>query len=193
MQRRLILGSSSKPRQMLLQQLSIPFEVTSPNVDESRIDNESPTEMVLRLAELKARIVAKKFPNDIIIGADQIGVLENDILGKPLTLEVAQEYLKKISGKSLVFYIGLCLLDAKHNHLQASLETFTVKFRPLTTEMISHYLEKEQPLYCAGSFKAEGLGITLVEEFQGKDFTGLIGLPLIKLTDMLRNVGLNPI
>jgi septum formation protein len=193
MTRHLILGSSSKPRRMLLERFQIPFDIAHPDVDETPLPDESPSQMVLRLAEIKARTVAEKYPNDIIIGADQVGVLENEILGKPLSFENAIQQLQKMSQKHVQFYIGLCVLDAKKQTQEVVLETFDVKFRQLDLPMIENYLRKDQPLQCAGSFKAEGLGIALVDEFFGKDFTALIGLPLIRLTRMLENAGIYPL
>lgn len=191
--KQLILGSTSKPREALLRRLNIPFEIAAPDIDETPLDHETPTELVLRLAEKKARAVAEKFPHALIIGADQVGVLENTILGKPLTYENAMKQLQQASGKCMHFFIGLCLLDAETQTYQIALEEFNVIYRPLTPTMIQNYLQKEQPLDCAGSCKAEGLGITLIEEFQGKDFTALIGLPLIRLVSMLEKAGMNPL
>jgi septum formation protein len=190
LQKKLILGSASKPRQMLLQRLQIPFEIASPDIDETPLPTESPMDLVTRLAVEKAQAVAKSFPDALIIGADQVGVLDDVILGKPLTHENAVAQLLKASGKRMRFYIGLCLLDAEKQSQQIAMEEFDVIFRPLTQEMIENYLQKEQPYQCAGSCKAEGLGITLIEEFQGKDFTALIGLPLIRLTRMLESAGI---
>jgi septum formation protein len=189
MKRKLILASTSQPRKMLLERLQVPFDTVAPDVDETPLANETPEELVSRLAEAKARKVTQSYPDALIIGADQVGVVENKIVGKPLTLQNAQQQLHDLSGKRIRFYIGLCVLDAKQNTQQLSVETYDVQYRVLTDKMIANYLQKEQPLHCAGSCKAEGLGITLIEAFEGKDFTALIGLPLIKLTSML-NVNL---
>lgn len=193
MRKRLVLGSSSKPRQKLLTSLQIPFDVASPDIDESPLPDETPTQLVLRLAEAKARKIAETFPEAVIIGADQVGVLDEEILCKPLNHENAVQQLQKMSGRRVDFLIGLCLLDAKDNSQQISLENFSVTFRPLTLKMIETYLEKENPLQCAGSFRAEGLGIALVSEYHDTDFSALVGLPLIRLTKMLENVGLGPL
>lgn len=193
MKRQLILGSSSKPRKLLLERLQIPFQVASPDVDETPLPAEPPSDMVLRLAEIKARKIAEQFPTALIIGADQVGVLQDEILGKPLTIEKAKQQLQKMSGQHIQFLIGLCLYDANNQTQQLSLETFDVKFRHLTPELINHYIQKDLPLQCAGSFRAEGLGITLVDKFQGDDFTALIGLPLIRLTRMLEQAGMGPL
>ena len=182
---KLILASSSKPRQLLLQRLQVPFTVAPSHIDETPLRNENPSDMVVRLAKEKATEVANQFSDALIIGADLVGLLENTILGKPLTHENAIKQLAFVSGKHVRFLIGLCLLDTKNKTEQLSLETYDVYFRPLTLPMSENYLNKESALECAGSFKAEGLGITLVEKFVGNDFTALIGLPLIKLTHML--------
>lgn len=191
--RQLVLGSTSQPRKELLARLLLPFQVAAPDVDETPLAKETPTELVIRLAELKARTVAAKFPDALIIGADQVGVLDNNILGKPLTYENAAKQLRDASGKHMQFFIGLCLLDTRTGTKQTALETFDVVYRQLTNKQIEHYLQREQPLQCAGSCKAEGLGIALIEEFQGKDYTALIGLPLIRLVSMLKAAGLDPL
>jgi len=191
--RRLILGSTSKPRQALLERLQIPFEIAAPHVDETPLVNETPQDLVLRLAEKKARVVSERFPDALIIGADQVGVLDNIIQGKPLTYDNAVQQLQAASGKRMEFYIGLCLFDSREQHVQLAIEKYDVIYRKLSLPMIKNYLAKEQPLHCAGSCKAEGLGIALIEEFQGKDFTALIGLPLISLVAMLEKAGLNPL
>jgi len=193
MHRQLILGSTSKPRQTLLERLQLPFQIAAPDVDETPLPDESPEALVLRLAEKKARVVSEKFPDALVIGADQVGILDDMILGKPLTYENAAKQLGAASGKRMTFFIGLCLFDGRTQTYQLALEKFDVIYRTLTANMIENYLRKEQPLHCAGSCKAEGLGITLIEEFQGKDFTALIGLPLIRLTTMLNAAGLSPL
>jgi septum formation protein len=183
--RQLILGSTSKPRYSLLQRLQIPFEVAAPNIDETPELAETPENLVRRLALQKAKEVAKQFPDALIIGADQVGVIDGVIQGKPLTYENAYVQLQNASGKTIRFFIGLCLYDARDKTYQIAIEEFDVVYRKLSLQTIEKYLKKEQPLECAGSCKAEGLGITLIEEFRGKDFTALIGLPLIRLVDML--------
>lgn len=189
----LILASTSKPRRALLERLKIPFKTASPDVDETPLENEAPEQMVLRLAEAKARKVAIQFPDALLIGADQVGVLGKEILGKPLTQEKAIEQLTFMSGKKVDFYIGLCLFDAKEQNLQLTLETFAVTFKTFTLKTIENYLNREQVLHCAGSFKAEGLGIALVKQFHDTDFSALIGLPLIKLISLLENIGRGPL
>lgn len=185
----LILGSSSPARLALLQRLQIPFTQMSPDVDETALPGEKAEDLVLRLAKAKACAI----PNTdaLIIGCDQVGVLDNTILCKPLTHEKAAQQLRLMSNQRIRFLTGLCLLDTRNNHYQLALETYDVYFRSLSDEMIEAYLQKEKPLHCAGSFQAEGLGITLISKFQGDDYTALIGLPLIRLVDMLSKIGPN--
>jgi septum formation protein len=190
---KLILASSSKPRLSLLQRLQIPFDVVVPDVDETPLPHETPSQLVVRLAEKKARAVADKHPDALIIGADQVGVLRNEIQGKPHTYENAVKQLQQASGQRMRFFIGLCVLDAKTATHQMALEEFDVIYRQLTQTMIEKYLQKEQPFECAGSCKAEGLGIALIHEFQGTDFTALIGLPLIRLISLLEHYGMDPL
>jgi len=188
MNKQLILASSSKPRQMLLQRLQIPFLVAPSYIDETMRPDEHPSDMVLRLAQEKAYAVSNQFPNAIIIGSDQVGCVEGHVLGKPLTYENAIKQLTLVSNKCVNFLIGLCVLNTENNTRQISLEKFDVQFRKLTRKMIENYLEKENVLACAGSFKAEGLGVTLAEKLIGDDYTALIGLPLIRLTRMLESI-----
>lgn len=182
----LILSSSSPARRSLLARLQIPFTSISPLVDESRLSNESIESMVERLALLKAHAVAAQFPNAFIIGADSVGALGNELLTKPVTHEKAIKQLLSVSGKTVRFYTGLCLHDANKQSSQLAVETYDVHFRQLTLEEIKDYISKESVLECAGAFQAESLGITLVEKFSGDDYTTLIGLPLIRLSKMLR-------
>jgi septum formation protein len=186
----LILASTSAPRKLLLERLCIPFEYVAPNVNETPLDHETPNEMVVRLAKEKAEAVAMQFPDSVIIGADQVGVLDNTILGKPLTHDKAIVQLQQLSGKTVTFSIGLCVLNTVNNNQQVLLENFTVVYRTLSQEMIENYLQKESVLNCAGSFKVEGLGIALVEKLIGADYTALIGLPLIQLIRMLEQAGI---
>lgn len=187
--RQIVLASSSPYRKELLQRLQLEFETTSPNVDETAHIDESSPDLVIRLATSKAYAVAAEYPNAIIIGSDQIAVCEEHILGKPGTLENATKQLKFISGKLVTFYTGLCVLDASNKALQRDYVKFFVEFRQLSDEMIASYLAKEPAFNCAGSFKSEGLGIALTLRMSGKDPTTLVGLPLIRLTQMLEKAG----
>lgn len=187
--RRLILASTSPFRRELLMRLSLPFSVQAPDVDETRLPGEDAPALVTRLAEWKARAVAESEPGALIIGSDQAAVLDGDIIGKPGDHQRATAQLQRASGRTVTFYTGLCLLDGVSGVCQVAVEEFRVVFRPLSAAMIEAYLQREQPYQCAGSFKSEGLGITLFERLAGDDPTSLIGLPLIRLTRMLEAVG----
>jgi septum formation protein len=189
----LVLASSSKPRKLLLQRLGMPFKVIASNVDETPLLNEPPRDLVLRLAKQKAIALANQFPDALIIGADQVGVLDNTILCKPINYEQAIKQLQFMSGKRVQFLIGLSLLNTKDNTYQAHIETFDIVLKELSLAMIENYLKKEDPLNCAASFKVEGLGISLIEKMIGDDYTALIGLPLVRLIKMLENVGVRVI
>ena len=193
---RIILASSSEYRKKLLQSLISSFECISPDIDESLQMNESAQEYVSRLALEKAQTVANSIEANsptLIIGSDQCAVLNNEIITKPHTHEAAVKQLKASSGNTVVFYTGVCIVNFKSKSHQTICETFQVTFRKLTDRQINSYLKKDKPYDCAGSFKAEGLGITLFEKMQGDDPSALIGLPLIKLTSMLQTEGYDPI
>ncbi|PWU29011.1 MULTISPECIES: nucleoside triphosphate pyrophosphatase [unclassified Pseudomonas] len=183
--RPLILASSSPYRRELLQRLRLPFECASPDIDESPLAGESAEQLVRRLAEAKARVLAARFPQHLIIGSDQAAVQGQAILGKPHTLERAVEQLKASSGNSVSFLTGLALLDSASGRCQVDCIPFRVHFRELDEARIRRYLEAERPFDCAGSFKAEGLGVSLFRATEGEDGTSLVGLPLIRLVDML--------
>lgn len=181
----LVLASTSPFRRALLQRLGVPFETCSPNVDETAQPNEKPEELVQRLAISKAHAAHSFYPNALIIGSDQVAVIENKILGKPLTHDKAIEQLTFLSGKKVVFQTGLCVFNSQTKETLVEIVPFTVKFRELKKEQITNYLSKEPAYNCAGSFKSEGLGIALIEYMEGSDPNALIGLPLIRLTHML--------
>lgn len=185
----LVLASTSVFRKSLLERLQIPFECVAPNVDETPLENETPAELVRRLSELKARAVTAQFPNSLIIGSDQVSVVDNKIVGKPHTHEKAVQQLTAASGKTIDFLTGLALFNTATQTCQVDLVKFSVQFRQLTPEQIERYLRKEQPYQCAGSFRSESLGIALFEKMIGDDPTALIGLPLIRLTQMLESEG----
>jgi septum formation protein len=187
---RLILASSSPFRRELLARLMIPFEVVVPDVDETPYPSESPQALVERLAIAKARVVAIKHPDALVIGSDQVAVHNGEIVGKPLTHERAVEQLKTASGKTVTLYTGLALLHGSSGRVQSAVVPYGVTFRALTDKQIETYLRKEQPYHCAGSVKSEGLGVALLEKFDGEDPATLIGLPLIRLIRMLENEGL---
>lgn len=184
----LVLASTSPFRQALLQRLQLPFETFNPNVDESSQPHEKPEDLVQRLAILKAQAAQSSYPDALIIGSDQVAVVENKILGKPLTHDKAVEQLTFLSGKKVVFQTGLCVFNSKTKETLVDLISFTVKFRDLKKEQIERYLHKEPAYNCAGSFKSESLGIALVESMEGNDPNALIGLPLIRLIQMLEQL-----
>ena len=190
-QKQLVLGSTSPFRKELLQRLNKPFTTDSPNIDESLRERETPEKYVHRLAIEKAQAVSLKHPNSLIIGSDQCSILDGMIRGKPHTHENAAKQLSESSGKCVSFLTGLCLYDSSNNTYQSEVVSFDVNFRELTPAEIENYLLTEKPYQCAGSFKSEGLGISLFESMQGDDPTSLIGLPLICLTKMLRNSGIS--
>lgn len=189
--RPLVLASTSPYRKALLQRLGLPFETASPAADETPLPGETPDQLVRRLAEAKARAVAKQFPDALIIGSDQVAVLEGAILGKPGTHAAAMAQLRAASGKRVSFRTGLCLLNSGTGGAQVEVVSFDVCFRELTGEQIESYLRKEMPYDCAGSFKSEGLGIALFQRLEGDDPNALIGLPLIRLIAMLEAEGID--
>ncbi|WP_282372050.1 Maf family protein [Pseudomonas sp. PS02290] len=186
----LLLASSSPYRRELLDRLRLPFVCASPDIDESRRPNEPAIDLVTRLAREKAMALAERFPDHLIIGSDQVAVLGEQILGKPHTFERALEQLKESSGNSVSFLTGLALFNSRTGQCQVDCVPFTVHMRQLDEARISRYLHAEQPYDCAGSFKAEGLGVSLFRSTEGADATSVIGLPLIRLVDMLMNEGI---
>ncbi|MEH6456256.1 MAG: Maf family nucleotide pyrophosphatase [Cocleimonas sp.] len=185
----IVLGSTSPFRKELLQRLKLDFITDSPDIDETPLNNESPDTYVQRLSLEKAKAVTARHPNALVIGSDQCSVLDGEIRGKPHTHENAIKQLSASSGKRVSFLTGLCVYDSSDDSYQLEMIPFHVDFRELTTVEIESYLQAEKPYNCAGSFKSEGLGITLFKRLDGEDPTALIGLPLIKLSEMLRNKG----
>lgn len=186
---KIILASSSIYRKELLQRLQIPFETLSPCIDETPLPGELAKDSVLRLAELKARAIAKIYPQALIIGSDQVALLGNTHLGKPMNHDNAVLQLRSMRGREVTFYTALCLLNGATNRRQSKLIPYQIKFRQLSDQQIENYLMREQPYHCAGSAKSEGLGIALIESMYGEDPSALIGLPLIALVDMLTEEG----
>lgn len=184
---KLILGSSSPFRKMLLERLMVPFSTANPDIDETPLPNESPIELVERLAIEKAKAIAANHPNALIIGSDQVAMHGDEIVGKPHTHERAVQQLKTASGKEIHLYTGLALINSKTGAIQSEVVPFTVHFKELSEQVIESYLRKEEPYNCAGSVKSEGLGIALLNRFEGDDPNALIGLPLIRLIAMLEN------
>lgn len=185
----LILGSSSPYRKILLERFRLDFTTESPEIDERPLADETPEELVLRLSLEKAKSIAKNQDNTLIIGSDQCSILDGVIRGKPGNHENAVKQLSESSGKRVSFLTGLCLYDSEDHSWQLDLIPFHVDFRELSDKEIENYLLADKPYNCAGSFKSEGLGISLFKRMQGNDPTALIGLPLIRLSEMLRNKG----
>ncbi len=190
---KLILASSSPYRRALLARLKIPFEAISPDVDETARAGETPEQLVERLAREKARKVAASHRDALVIGSDQVAVYNGKIVGKPHGHDKAVAQLREASGRAVMLYTGLVLHNASTGKEQCEVIPYRVTFRTLTDELIESYLRKEQPYSCAGSVKSEGLGIALLEKFEGDDPNTLIGLPLIRLVRMLENEGISVI
>ena len=187
--RHLILGSTSRYRRELLQRLQIPFEVVSPEVDESQYAGESPEQLARRLALTKARAVAANFPDAVVIGSDQVADLAGQALGKPGSHARAVAQLRLMRGQNLVFHTAVAVVCLQSGFEQTDLAAVTVQFRALSDEEIDNYLLAEQPYDCAGSAKSEGLGIALLDSIHSDDPTALVGLPLIRTCRMLRAAG----
>lgn len=186
----IVLASSSSYRRELLTRLQLPFTCHSPEIDESPLPHETAHALVQRLALSKARTLAEQYPQHIIIGSDQVAVLDGRIIGKPGHAEGATQQLNAASGRSLVFLTGLAVIDTRTDTEQVDLVPFTVHFRTLNPAQIQRYIALEQPFDCAGSFKSEGLGVSLFRATEGSDTTSLVGLPLIRLCDMLNACGI---
>ncbi|HWV15980.1 MAG TPA: Maf family nucleotide pyrophosphatase [Cellvibrio sp.] len=189
----LLLASSSPYRRALLTRLGLEFNWEAPDIDESQRENETADSLVTRLSLAKAKALAGSHPNSLIIGSDQVAVLDNRILGKPHTHERARIQLQNASGRQVLFKTGLCLLNSATGKSQVAVVDFSVFFRELSNAQIDAYLNREKPYDCAGSFKAEGLGICLFSKLCGDDPNSLIGLPLITLTKMLASEDVDPL
>ncbi|WP_024699013.1 Maf family protein [Pseudomonas avellanae] len=187
----LLLASSSPYRRELLGRLRLPFACKSPDIDESHRPGEAAHDLVQRLAREKAQALAGEHPGHLIIGSDQVAVLDGQILGKPHTFERALEQLTAASGSRVTFLTGLALFNSSTGECQVDCVPFTVHMRELDQASIERYLRTEEPYDCAGSFKAEGLGVSLFRSTEGADATSLIGLPLIRLVDMLIKEGVS--
>ena len=187
----LVLASTSPFRRELLARLRLPFVTAAPDVDETRRPGEPAEALVQRLAEAKARAVAPAHPNALIIGSDQVACLGETILGKPGDRAGAIAQLEQASGHTVTFVTGLCLLDAATGAVRVLCEPFRVHFRTLTRARIEAYVDLEEPFNCAGSIRSEGLGIALFERLEGEDPAALIGLPLIRLTGLLAEAGVD--
>ncbi len=190
-QARLILGSTSRYRRELLQRLHLPFAVCAPEVDETPLPGETPAALARRLALAKARAVAARFPQALVIGSDQVADLDGQPIGKPSTHEKAVAQLSAMRGRTVVFQTALAVVCQSSGYEAQDLAPVSVRFRALSDAEIEHYLRTEQPYDCAGSAKSEGLGIALLDAIDSDDPTALIGLPLIRVARMLREGGLN--
>lgn len=188
--KRIVLASSSKSRRRLLERLKIDFEVHPPEIDETPRPGEMSESLVERLAVEKAQAVAATQPDALIVSSDQVGCIKNRILGKPATADNACRQLMLCSNSVVIFHTSLCLFDPAQSRPSLETVTTTVRFRKLTEDDIRRYVEREKPFDCAGSFRSETLGITLLESISSDDPTALQGLPLITLAAMLRRAGL---
>ncbi len=183
--RKIVLASSSPYRRQLLQQIGLTFETDSPEIDETPRPGESPTTLVRRLAKEKAAAVARRHPHALLIGSDQVADHQGTIVGKPADHAEAVEQLRQASGREITLYTGIALLDAASGRSQVDVLPFSVVFRDLDDDLIERYLRAEQPYNCCGSLRAEGAGISLLKALRGDDPNALIGLPLIRLCEML--------
>jgi septum formation protein len=193
MHRPLILASSSPYRQTLLQRLGLPFGVAAPGIDEAPLAGERPAETAVRLAEAKARAVAAQYPTALIVGCDQVADFHGVAVGKPRDPADALEQLRAMRGRTVTFHTAVALLNAQTGICRHALVDVTSTFRHLDDAALQAYLERERPFDCAGSVKAEGLGIALFTRLSSDDPTALIGLPLIRLTDLLEAEGVRPV
>ncbi len=182
---KLILASTSPFRKAILDKLGVDFDTASPETDETELANETPQQLVERLSIAKAKAIADKVSGALVIGSDQVSVINGEIIGKPHTHENAVKQLQNASGKTVTFYTGLCLYNSTTQKYQSEVVPFDVVFRQLNQQQIESYLRKEEPYSCAGSFKSEALGIVLFEKLIGEDPNTLMGLPLIRLVKML--------
>ncbi|MBL8445972.1 MAG: septum formation inhibitor Maf [Zoogloeaceae bacterium] len=187
----IVLASTSRYRNELLQRLTLPFVTAKPDVDESPLPGEHPAATAERLAVDKAMAVAADHPDSLIIGSDQVAYLGSEVFGKPGSIPRAEEQLRRMSGQTVVFHTAVALFNSRTERFSCRAVPTHVRFRALTDAEIQRYVAREMPLDCAGSAKSEGLGIALLEALSGDDPTALIGLPLIALADMLRLEGVD--
>jgi septum formation protein len=189
----LILGSTSRYRRELLSRLKLKFDVASPDVDETPLPGETAAVLAMRLALAKAKEVARRFPNAVVIGSDQVADLHGEPIGKPGDHERAVAQLRRMSGQTVVFQTAVAVVHHSADFSASALVPVTVKFRDLCDIEIEHYLQLEQPYDCAGSAKSEALGIALLDAIDSSDPTALVGLPLIQTCALLRRAGINPL
>jgi septum formation protein len=186
---RLVLASTSPYRRQLLERLGVRFTVAAPDVDESPLAGEVPIDLVNRLARAKADVIARRHPNSVVIGSDQIALFGKEVIGKPGNPDRCIEQLKRLSGQRLVFHTAVHVIHTDTGSNESHLDVTTVYFRKLTDQEIERYVARERPVNCAGGFKAESLGIALFDRIESNDPTALIGLPLIWLSGALRRAG----
>jgi len=189
----LILSSTSRYRRELLERLRLPFEVRSPEVDETPRPGEAPAALAQRLALAKAQAVSAQFPDAVVIGSDQVADLDGEPIGKPGTHERAVAQLRAMRGRSVVFQTAVAVMRGSTGYVGTALAPVTVRFRQLSNAEIEHYLRAEQPYDCAGSAKSEALGIALLDAIESDDPTALVGLPLIRTCMLLRAAGIDPL
>jgi septum formation protein len=187
----LVLGSTSRYRAELLHRLGLAFEARAPGTEETPVVGEAPADRAMRLALAKAADAGKGLADALVIGSDQVAELDGMLLEKPGTVERAHAQLSACSGRVVQFHTALCVLDTRNGQCHTHLDLTQVHFRALHAAEISRYIEREQPLDCAGSFKCEGLGISLFDRIQNSDPTALVGLPLIALARLLRDAGMH--
>ncbi|MDZ7754294.1 MAG: Maf family nucleotide pyrophosphatase [Gammaproteobacteria bacterium] len=187
----LVLASTSPYRRALLERLGVPFETTDPAVDESPLPHEAPEALVRRLSEAKARQGGRGRDHALVVGSDQMAMVDGELLGKPGDHDHAVRQLERSSDRMVTFLTGLCVLDTRSGRAATDMVPFRVVFRPLSRAQIESYLARERPYNAAGSFKSEGLGVALFQRMEGDDPTALVGLPLIRLVELLREGGLD--
>jgi septum formation protein len=189
----LILASTSPYRRELLQRLRIPFDVHAPNVDETPLSHEKPIELAHRLSLAKAHVIAHQWPDHVVIGSDEVAELDGQIIGKPLTHERARAQLTAMRGRTVTFYTGVAVVHKATAFEKIEVIQVHTHFRYASDAEIENYLLTEKPYNCAGSIQSEGLGIALIDRIESNDPTSLVGLPLIRLSAMLRAAGINPL
>jgi len=189
--RPLVLASTSRYRQALLSRLGLPFDVQPPGVDETALPGEAPAATACRLAEAKARAVASRYANALVLGSDQVANAEGVAIGKPGDHAAAAAQLRMLAGRTVVFHTAVALVDAQSGRCAVRLIDVATRFRALSDAAIEQYLQRERPYDCAGSIRSEGLGIALVEAIESDDPSALIGLPLITVIDLLRSEGVD--
>lgn len=189
----LVLASSSEVRKHVLAKIGIEFTAVSPDIDESPRPRETPEALVQRLSEEKARKVGHQYSNHLVIGSDQVAVVNNEVVGKPSSRAQAIKQLEAASGRTVSLYTGIALLNSGTGRIQVDVLPYRVQFRELNRAVIENYIDRDQPYDCGGSLRSEGLGIALLSKFEGQDPNILLGLPMIRLIDMLAEESVFPL